>query len=288
MPAVSSVRYAALAVLFSLLWASAFVAVKVALRDAPPLFLMASRFLVAGPLLLAFAAARGRAMPALRDWPVIAVLGVLNYALYLGLTAMGLRHLSAGMGAVLASLTPLMLAMLAPWVLGERLTVRKVVGLLTSFGGVTWVMWSRLGDDNRPSAMLLMSLGTACIVAAALIFKRWMPQGDLTVFNGGQLFAAGLVLAVPSLAWEPVADVRFTSGFLGAWLYLIAGISWLAMGIWFWLLRHGDATRASAYFFLNPIFGLFFGALFLGEPMALLDFVGSAAVALGIYLVQRG
>ena len=52
MPAVSSVRYAALAVLFSLLWASAFVVVKVALRDAPPLFLMASRFLVAGPVLL--------------------------------------------------------------------------------------------------------------------------------------------------------------------------------------------------------------------------------------------
>jgi drug/metabolite transporter (DMT)-like permease len=288
MPAVSSVRYAALAVLFSLLWASAFVVVKVALRDAPPLFLMASRFLVAGPLLLAFAAARGRSMPSLREWPVIAVLGVLNYALYLGLTAMGLRHLSAGMGAVLASLNPLLLAMLAPWVLGERLTVTKVVGLLTSFGGVTWVMWSRLGDDNRPSAMVLMGLGTACIVAAALIFKRWAPQGDLTVLNGGQLFAAGLVLVIPSLVWEPVADIRLTPSFLGAWLFLIAGISWLAMGIWFWLLRHGDATRASAYFFLNPIFGLFFGALFLGEPMAWLDFAGSAAVALGIFLVQRG
>jgi drug/metabolite transporter (DMT)-like permease len=284
---VSPVRYAALAVLFSLLWASAFVVVKVALRDAPPLFLMASRFLVAGPLLLAFAAARGRSMPALREWPVIAVLGVLNYALYLGLTAMGLRHVSAGLGAVLASLNPLLLAIVAPWVLGERLTVKKAVGLLTSFGGVTWVMWSRLGDDNRPGGMVLMGLGTVCIVAAALIFKRLAPRRDLAVLNGGQLLAAGVVLIVPSLAWEPVADVRLTPMFLGAWLYLVAGISWLAMGIWFWLLRHGDATRASAYFFLNPIFGLFFGALFLGEPMGAVDFAGSAAVALGIYLVQR-
>ena len=288
MPPVSSVRYAALAVLFSLLWASAFVVVKVALRDVPPLFLMASRFLVAGPLLLAAAAARGRAMPALREWPVIAVLGVLNYTLYLALTAMALRHLSAGMGAVLASFNPLLLAILAPWVLGERLTVAKVVGLLTSFGGVTWVMWGRLGDDNRPSAMALMGLATVCIVAAALLFKRLAPEGDLAVLNGGQLFVAGLVLAVPSLGWEGVADVQLTPRFVGAWLYLIAGISWLAMGIWFWLLRHGDATRASAYFFLNPIFGLFFGAVFLGEPMTALDVVGSAAVALGIYLVQRG
>ena len=60
------------------------------------------------------------------------------------------------------------------------------------------------------------------------------------------------------------------------------------MLIWFWLLTHGDATRASAFFFLNPIFGLFLGALFLGEPLTAIDFAGSAAVALGIYLVQRG
>jgi drug/metabolite transporter (DMT)-like permease len=284
---VSPVRYAVLAVLFSLLWASAFVVVKIALRDAPPLFLMASRFLVAGPLLLAFAAARGRSMPAGREWPVIAVLGVLNYALYLGLTAMGLRHVSAGLGAVLASLNPLLLAIVAPWVLDERLTLTKAVGLLTSFGGVAWVMWSRLGDDNRPSGMVLMGLGTVCIVAAALVFKRLAPQRDLAVLNGGQLLAAGVVLIGPSLAWEPVADVRLTPTFVGAWLFLVAGISWLAMGIWFWLLRHGDATRASAYFFLNPIFGLFLGALFLGEPMGAVDFAGSAAVALGIYLVQR-
>jgi drug/metabolite transporter (DMT)-like permease len=85
-----------------------------------------------------------------------------------------------------------------------------------------------------------------------------------------------------------VGDLRLTGTFVGAWLYLITGVSWLGMWIWFWLLRHGDATRASAYFFLNPIFGLFFGALLLGEPLGPVDFVGSAAVGFGIYLVQRG
>ena len=269
MPGVSPLRYVSLAVLFSLLWASAFVVVKIALRDVPPLFLMASRFLVAGAALLAFAVARGRRLPTTSQWPVIALLGVLNYALYLGLTALALRHLSAGMGAVLASLNPLLVAIVAPWVLGERLTVRKVVGLVTSFGGVTWVMWGRLGDDNRPSAMMLVGLAAVCIVTAALIFKRLSPDRDLMVLNGGQLLVAGLVLAVPSLAWEPLAGLRLTSTFVVAWLYLIGGISWLAMGLWFWLLRHGDATRASAYFFLNPIFGLVLGALFLGEPMGL-------------------
>ena len=87
-------RYTALAVLFSLLWTSAFSAVKIGLRDSPPLFLMSSRFIVAGAALLLIARWRGAVLPArLADWRPIALLGVLNYALYLGLTATALRHL---------------------------------------------------------------------------------------------------------------------------------------------------------------------------------------------------
>src|SRR5438128_12580448 len=88
-------RYAALAVLFSLLWASAFIAVKVALLDSPPLFMMASRFLVAGGLLLVLARLRRagfrRAAPVC-EWPIL--LGFLNYAIYLRLTAVALLLLS--------------------------------------------------------------------------------------------------------------------------------------------------------------------------------------------------
>ena len=287
MRSVSAVRYTALALLFSLLWASAFIAVKVGLRDSPPLFLMASRFLVAGALLLVFARARGHSLPTAAGWRVIITLGVLNYALYLGLTATALRHLSAGMGAVLASTNPLLLALVAPWLLGERLTATKVGGLLMSFAGVTWVMWSRLGDDNRPGAMALTGLAIISLVAGTLVFKRLRPAPDLLVLNAGQLLTAGVVLAGPCLAWEPLVSVRLTPSFLAAQAYLIVGISWIAMLIWFWLLTHGDATRASAFFFLNPILGLFLGALLLGEPLTAVDFAGSAAVAVGIYLVQR-
>jgi drug/metabolite transporter (DMT)-like permease len=281
-------RYTALAVLFSLLWSSAFAVVKLGLRDAPPLFLMASRFLVAGAALLAFALVRRRPLPAAREWPLIVLLGALNYSVYLGLTAMGLRHLSAGMGAVLASLNPLLLAIVAPWVLGERLTPVKALGLLTGFVSVTWVMWSRLGDDNRPDGIALVAAAIVCLVTATLIFKRSETRRDLVVFNGAQLFAAGVLLIVPSLVWEPVGDMHVTGRFLVAWIYLIVAVSWAGMGIWFWLLSHGDATRASAYFFLNPIFGLFIGALLLGEPLGATDFLGTVAVAVGIYLVQRG
>lgn len=249
---------------------------------------MSSRFIVAGAVLLTVARLRGAALPAgLVGWRPIALLGVLNYALYLGLTAAGLRYLSAGMGAVLASTNPLMLAVAAAWLLDERLTAWKVFGLLTSFAGVVWIMWWRIGPDNQPRGMALISIAIVCLVGGTLVFKRAAPRAGLLVLNGGQLLVAGVVLAAPSLLFECLPCVKFTPSFLAVQAYLIGGVSWIGMLIWFWLLRAGDATRASAYFFLNPVFGIFLGALLLGEPLHARDFAGAAVVAFGIYVVQR-
>jgi drug/metabolite transporter (DMT)-like permease len=288
-PALKTIsRYTALALLFSFIWSSAFVAVKISLQSSPPLFLMASRFLVAGAVLLVYARLRSARMPPrARDWGPLALLGLLNFGLYLGLTAVALQHLSAGMGAVLASTNPLMLAVLAPWVLGERVGALKATGIVTSFAGVVAMMWSRLGTDNRPGAMVLVVISITCLVAGTLLFKRMRLDYDLLVLNGAQLLAAGVVLIVPSVLFEPVRDVRLTAGFLAAQAYLVVVVSWIGMAIWFWLLRAGDATRASAWFFLNPVLGLLLGALLLGEPLRAQDLAGAAAVAAGIYLVQR-
>jgi drug/metabolite transporter (DMT)-like permease len=281
-------RYTALALLFSFIWSSAFIAVKISLESSPPLFLMASRFLVAGGVLLVVAGVRGRRMPrGVRQWWPLAALGLLNFGLYLGLTSVALQHLSAGMGAVLASTNPLMLAVVAPWVLHERVGPLKITGIVISFAGVVWMMRSRLGDDNRPGAMVLVVVSIMCLVAGTLLFKRLQLDYDLLVLNGVQLFAAGVFLIVPSLMVEPIGDVRLTASFLASQAYLIVVVSWIGMATWFWLLRAGDATRASAWFFLNPVLGLVLGALLLGEPLRAQDFAGAAAVAAGIYLVQR-
>jgi drug/metabolite transporter (DMT)-like permease len=288
MPSAPPLRYTALALLFSLLWASCFVVVKIALRSSPPLFLMASRFVVAGAVLLGIALVRGHALPRRRaEWTLIVVLGLLNYALYLGLNVVALQDISAGMGAVLASTNPLMLALAGPWVLGEPLTWRRISGLLLAFAGVAGVMWSRLGDANRPRGMAVAVLAIVFLVIGTIVFKRVGPGQDLLVLNAIGLLAGGVALGVPSVVWEPLATVRFTPSFLAAQAYLIVAGSWIMMLIWFWLLTHGDATRASAYFFLNPVLGVFLGALCLGEPLSVQDFAGAVVVAVGIYIVQR-
>lgn len=286
--AVSPVLYTALALLFSALWASAFMGVKIGLRSSPPLFLMGFRFLVAGGLLTLAAFLTGRRFPASgREWVRLAVLGLLNNAAYLGISAVALRHLSGGMGAVLASTNPLMLALAAPLFLKERLTPVKVAGFFAAFVSVVFIMYTRTSSAESPVSMLMILFANALMVTGTILFKRWAPDHDLTVINGIQLLTAAVALLVPSLLIEPVAAVRWDLSFLGAIGYLALCVSCGAMLIWFFLLRSGDAARASAFFFLNPVLGLFLGALLLGEPLLLQDFAGTVGVAAGIYLVQR-
>ena len=282
-------RYTLAALLFVVCWASGFVAIKLALPDCPPFILMSSRFLIAGGAILLAARARGLAWP--RGWtewrPILAV-GTLTNACYLSLTAVALQHISAGMGSVLASANPVVLAAVAPWFLGERLTLARAVGVATSYGGVVLVMWNRIGPDNEGWAMEMFLAVVVFFVAGTILFKRTPPGPDLLVVHGGQLFVGGAVLAPVALSLESLARVEWTWRFVVGQSVLIVVVSGFAMLLWLWLLREGDVARAGAWFFLNPIVGLAMGAALLGEPLGLLDLVGAGAVGLGIWMAQRG
>jgi drug/metabolite transporter (DMT)-like permease len=283
------VLYTPLALAFSFLWASAFIAVKTALASTPPLFLMGFRFAIAGGLLLLFARARGEAIPTNgRFWSRLSVLGLLNHALYLGLSAIALESINGSTGAILASTNPLMVALVAMVVLRERQSTTRLVGLAVAFASVVVVMGARATIGDPTGGMLLILLANACMVAATVLFKRWAPAGSLALLNGVQLLVSSAALLAVSFAVEsPMGRVHWDATFLLPLAYLIVFVSWGAVLIWFYLLRVGDAGRASAFLFLNPVIGLFLGALLLGEPLRGLDFLGAAGVALGIYLVQR-
>ena len=128
-------RGALAAILYVFNWAAAFVPSRVLALSAPPLSILWIRFLLAGGLL--FAGVRLAGLPLPREagtWLRLLLLGLLGNSLYLGMNYEALRHMSAGMGSIIASTNPLILALLAPWLLKEPLTPRKLTGLLLGFG----------------------------------------------------------------------------------------------------------------------------------------------------------
>src|SRR5215471_15966528 len=164
----------ALALLYVFLWSSAFVPSRVLSRMGQPLWVLTVRFAIASVLMAGVVVALRRDWPRKpRDWLPIAGYGLLANAIYLGCTYEALRHLSSGMGAIIASTNPLLLALVAPVLLDEPLTLRKVTGLLLGFGGVLIALSARAGTQAaRPGDVLLAFLGVVALVGSTLVFKR--------------------------------------------------------------------------------------------------------------------
>ena len=278
---------AAAAIGYIFLWASAFVPSRILARGAPPLTILSLRFLVAGGLLLAGARAARLAIPRdAQSWIQIFLLGVGGNALYLGLNYEALRRMSAGMGSIIASTNPLIMAIVAPFALREPLTPRKILGLLLGFGGVLIAMLARTGtQEARLSDVLLSFAGVAAFVASNILYKRMRLRPHPVVLNGGQLFSAGVALVPAALLFEGVPHIEWTAPIVVSLLYLVVVLSVGASMLWFWILHHGEASRVSAYFFLTPVFGLLIGAALLGERLVWLDALGLVVIAVGLWLV---
>jgi drug/metabolite transporter (DMT)-like permease len=274
---------------YCLLWSAAFVASKVAVTYCPPYLVLSLRFLLAGLLILLITPLRGlRWNLSRRDVAVFAGLGILNNALYLGLSYLGLRTVSAGLAALIISTNPVLTAIVATLLLGEQMTWRKVVGLVLGTAGVAYIVADRIALGTDAGAGVVFTLGAlVSMVAGTILYKRLAPQGSLWIGNGVQNAAAGLVL-IPFAAFADSGTITLNWQLALAFAFLVLFVSIFAYLIWFHLIDAFGATAASSFHFLMPPLGMLFGWLLLSEHIALSDLLGIIPVALGIWLVTRG
>lgn len=281
-------RATLLALTFCFLWSSAFIANKINLRYAPPLWNLAIRFTLAGLIVLGFAWWRGFAMPnGWRAYGRLILFGVFNTALYMLFTLWGLAQVSAGTAAIIASTNPLVMTLIAPVVLKEKLTLPNVLGVALGFGGVSFVMLARMGTQDSLAGMAWVGAGVASLILATVLFKWYPPREPLPVANGVQLLASGLLLLPLALLDAPFAAVSIGWPLVLGLGYVTIGVSIVGMAIWLWLLHHGEASKVSAYYFLTPIMGLALSTALLGDHFGGRELVGLVAVVAGILLVNR-
>ena len=277
----------AAAIFYVFLWGSAFVPSKAGVLASSPLWFLAVRFFVSGVIALLIAFALGSKLPRTpRAWLMIVLLGTFANAVYLGCQYLALRHLAAGMGAIVTSTNPLLLALAAPYFLHEPLTRRKVVGLLLGFGGVVAIMIARAGTGSAlPGDVLLSFAGTIGSVISTVLFKRFLVDLDVRMTTALQLLAAAIVV-VPFALIEGPPHATWGLPLTLSFVYLVLVMSVGGSLLWFWLLERGQASRVSAFYFLSPVFGLLV-ASFFGEPLTIRDLGGLIAIAIGIAVVQR-
>lgn len=280
--------YLVFVALFVLTWSSAFVATKFAVAVSPPTLFLGIRFLIAGALLLAWAAARGDLQGRI-PWITLAWLGVLNQGGYQGLAWNAMAEpLSSGLANVIASTAPIVVAALAVPLLGERLTPRRLLGLGLGFAGVAFLVRHRIAVSGESALGVALMIGSlAAMVAGTIAFKRASPTAPLMVVVGAQQLAAGATLLPLGLVLEDPAAMTVGLQFVAALAWQIGVVSIGALMLWFLLLHRGSAGSATALHFLMPPVGLMMGWIVLGEPLGAIDLLSILPIALGIWLATH-
>jgi drug/metabolite transporter (DMT)-like permease len=284
-----------LAVVLCLVWSSAFIFVKLALRDAPAEVFAAQRALAAAPVLLAALLIRDAAglRVALRN-PRVHVVGLVlaatSVAGFLVFSTLGLELSGIGFGVVLIYAQPLLVAGMARLALGERLSPRQVVGLFVGWAGIAVAVLGELsGEDPGPHVWqaALLFLGSAVCFAVGTVVVKAVTSGPRAVPLPPALLLAFIYGSVPlvGLAMTADAPVHWTGSLVVSILY--AGVVSLAGGylLQFALLERGDAGVGSSYIFAVPILAAVYGVLIFDETLSLGLVVGTVAVAAAILLV---
>jgi drug/metabolite transporter (DMT)-like permease len=279
--------------LFVFLWSTGWISAKYAALHADPLWFLTIRFACAGVAIALFAAAVRAPWPATRrDWAHGIVSGVLIHGLYLGGVWWAVKHgLSAGISGLLAALQPLLSALLAPWLLGERVSPMQRLGVALGFLGVLLVLSPKLGLAAMPEAPAWTALAVnvvamLAVTAGSFYQKRFVSSGDLRTVTAVQYAGALLVVAPLALATENLAfDHSLTAYGVLAWSVLPLSI--ISVSLMLAMINRGEVTRVTTLIFLVPSAVAAEAWLLFGETLAAVQIAGMLLTAVGVWLAAR-
>ena len=280
-------------VALALFWGLNWPAVKIILSIFPP-FTLRVLGLGSGALLLLLLAGAKRLplLPPRSAWPGIAVGGVLAVAVFNLAVAWAQLSTSTSRAAVLTFTMPMMSALLAWLVLGERLDRRRSLALLLGACGVAVLAWPVLqavfgGNDVAAAKGLVFPLVAAFGWAAGTVYlKRWPVAGDRIVITAWQLVVgAGCALAGALIAGESFPTRGWTVSVAGALSFHIILGTAVAYWLWFVLSERVSATVAALTTLMVPVVGVLGAMALVGDRPAPADWWGFAFVMAGAGLI---
>jgi drug/metabolite transporter (DMT)-like permease len=273
-------------------WGSTFLAIRVGVREVPPLILAAMRFFVAGIVLYGWMIARGERSPTGREWRSATLLGLVIFVLDYGLLFWAEQRVPSGIAAVMLALIPAFMALSEIIFLRtQTLTVRLVVALLIGIGGVAVLMSRSLNlggaaiDKRGAAALIFASMSWS--VASALTRKLTLPKSKV-MSSGAQMLAGGVLLAVTAAALGEFRNFRPWSVSREVWfalLYLIVAGSIVGFTAYVWLIHHESPTKVGTYAYVNPIVAVLVGYFLGGEALSLRTIVGTMFVLISVVVI---
>lgn len=278
------------------LFASVFTFAKLALQVSEPLFLIGTRMLVAGLLMLAYK--RNSLSIKKEDFLALGLLAFTNIYLTNALEFWGLKYLTSFKTCFIYSLSPFASALLSWIAFSEKMTFRKWGGLLIGFLGFLPIFLHQTQDEATSGSLFTLSWAELAVMGAALSSVwGWILLKGLVfekgyspiVINGFSMTLGGAMALLHSglvESWNPLPVYDVTSFLLfGGALLVVSNL--LGYNLYGLLLKRFSATFMSFAGFLTPLFSALFGWIFLGEVVSAPFWLSAALVFVGLFLFYQ-
>lgn len=276
-------------VLAMILWASTFVALKLAFKIYDPMVVIFGRMLVASLFAVFFPFVFRNINFRWADLKYIAFMAICEPCFYFIFEAKALVYTSAAQAGMITSMMPLMVAIGAWLILKEKLTFRICMGFVIAVSGAIWLSFASEVTELSPNPLLgnfLEFMAMVCATGYALTLKKLTHRYSplfltfIQAFVGAVFFFPALFLPSTQLpvSWEPVP--------LFAIFYLGSAVTLGAYGFYNYGVSRIPASQATAFVNLIPVFALIMSAVFMGERFTTIQYLASGLVFVGVLLSQ--
>jgi drug/metabolite transporter (DMT)-like permease len=279
--------------LFVFLWSTGFVGAKYIVPYAEPFTFLTIRYVIAAAILIAIAALLKQPLKLTRDQVIASVaVGLLLHVIYIGgvFYAVSLG-VSAGISAVIVSIQPVLVSILAVPLLGERIRWVQVVGLVLGVAGISLLLLPKVFQGDYSSAISEVGI-VICVIALLgtsagyLVQKKLGSDIPFLTGTGMQYVVSAVVFALLSALTED-QRVEWTPEFLFglAWIVLMLSIG--SIVLLYEMLRAGSASKVSSLYYLVPPVAAIQAYFLFDEVIPPIGILGMALAGLGVVLVMR-
>ncbi|WP_020648894.1 EamA family transporter [Solimonas variicoloris] len=271
-----------------IVWGSTYLAIRVGVHEAPPILFAGLRFLIAAPLMLAYAAWSGMRWPtSRRDWWVISVTSLMMLVGANGMVTWAEQWVQSNQAALIVATSALWMAGFGTLgASGEPLGRATLAGLVVGFLGVAVLVGDGLRLEAAPWPAYLMLILSPILWAGGSIFARRYPLTCAPLMTAAlQILIAGVVQTGLGLALGEAAAWRWTPNVIGAVLYLAVFGSCVAFGAYYWLVHQVTPAQLGTYAYVNPAVAVVLGWLLLGERLSTMQLGGTLIILLSVVAV---
>ncbi|MFK7944940.1 MAG: DMT family transporter [Paracoccaceae bacterium] len=273
---------------FVVLWSTGFIGAKLGLPYAEPMTFLALRFGMVAVLIWAWVILRNTRRLTWAQMREQVLIGALVHFLYLGGVFVAISWgTEAGVSALIVGLQPVLMAILALVILGERLNPMQWTGMALGVAGVVLVVARKLGAGlGDLDGALICLFGLLGIAIGAIWQKRASENTPMLAGNAVQFASASACCALVA-AFTETGQIAWEPEFIFALVWLIVVLSLGAITILYILIKRGAASQVGSLFFLVPPATAVIAWFLFGERMGPVEILGMAMAAAGVFLVNR-